>query len=106
MNPSISPRFHASCCAWRTARIWAVAFWVCVGAAETIPAIRTQKRLSDCVCAPDLNGESLAASVILGKLPALPHPAPALKDVSTEGNTLTGLTNLLRSPIHPDKTVH
>src|ERR1051326_4159300 len=65
-----------------------------------------KKRLSDCVCAQDLNGESLAASVILGKLPALPHPAPALKDVSTEGNTLTGLTNLLRSPIHPDKTVH
>src|SRR6266496_1296520 len=26
--------------------------------------------------------------------------------VSTEGNTLTGLINLLRSPIHPDRTVH
>src|SRR6266566_736770 len=26
--------------------------------------------------------------------------------VSTEGNTLTGLTNLLASPIHPDRTVH
>src|SRR6266581_7336004 len=26
--------------------------------------------------------------------------------VSTEGNTLTGLMNLLRSPIHPDRTVH
>src|SRR6266853_646197 len=26
--------------------------------------------------------------------------------VSTEGNTLTGLLNLLRSPIHPDRTVH
>ncbi|PYL59592.1 MAG: hypothetical protein DMF24_12845 [Verrucomicrobia bacterium] len=26
--------------------------------------------------------------------------------VSTKGNTLTGLINLLRSPIHPDRTVH
>src|SRR6266496_4116004 len=26
--------------------------------------------------------------------------------VSTEGNTLTGFINLLRSPIHPDRTVH
>src|SRR5947208_12741721 len=26
--------------------------------------------------------------------------------LSTEGNTLTGLMNLLRSPIHPDRTVH
>src|ERR1043166_5197212 len=26
--------------------------------------------------------------------------------VSTRGNTLTGLINLLRSPIHPDRTVH
>src|SRR5438552_1747614 len=26
--------------------------------------------------------------------------------VSTEGNTLTGLINPLRSPIHPDRTVH
>src|SRR5712664_1218875 len=26
--------------------------------------------------------------------------------VSTEGNTLTGLIKLLRSPIHPDRTVH
>src|SRR5437899_4871055 len=26
--------------------------------------------------------------------------------VSTEGNTLTGLINLLASPIHPDRTVH
>src|SRR5215472_13294428 len=26
--------------------------------------------------------------------------------VSIEGNTLTGLINLLRSPIHPDRTVH
>jgi general secretion pathway protein D len=26
--------------------------------------------------------------------------------VSTEGNTLTGLINLLRSPIYPDRTVH
>src|SRR6516164_11414840 len=26
--------------------------------------------------------------------------------VSTEGNTLTGLINLLRSPIHPGRTVH
>src|SRR5881296_1997309 len=26
--------------------------------------------------------------------------------VSTEGNTLTGFINLLRSPIHPDSTVH
>jgi general secretion pathway protein D len=26
--------------------------------------------------------------------------------VSTEGNTLTGLINLLRSPIHPDRIVH
>ena len=26
--------------------------------------------------------------------------------VSTEGNTLTGLINLLRSPIHPDRTVY
>jgi len=26
--------------------------------------------------------------------------------VSTEGNSLTGLINLLRSPIHPDRTVH
>src|SRR5260370_22701194 len=26
--------------------------------------------------------------------------------VSTEGNTLTGLINLLRSRIHPDRTVH
>src|SRR6516162_10178625 len=26
--------------------------------------------------------------------------------ISTKGNTLTGLINLLRSPIHPDRTVH
>src|ERR1039457_7431315 len=24
MKPSMSSRFHASCCAWRTARIWSV----------------------------------------------------------------------------------
>src|SRR4029077_12783300 len=34
------------------------------------------------------------------------HSARAVKDCSTEGNTLTGLINLLASPIHPDKTVH
>src|SRR5207253_1837563 len=38
--------------------------------------------------------------------PALSHSARAVKDCSTEGNTLTGLMNLLASPIHPDKTVH
>jgi general secretion pathway protein D len=37
---------------------------------------------------------------------ALSHSARAVKDCSTEGNTLTGFINLLASPIHPEKTVH
>jgi type II secretion system protein D len=40
------------------------------------------------------------------KLPLLPPPSLALKQRFTEGNTLTGLVNLLPSPIQQKRTVH
>src|SRR6476660_9898993 len=43
MNPSMSPRFQASCCARRMDRISATAFGVRADAAETFVAIKTQE---------------------------------------------------------------
>ena len=51
---------------------------------QSLP-LRYKKSLRGRACPQDLNGESLAALVILDKLPALPHPAPALKDGLNRG---------------------
>lgn len=47
MNPSISPRFHASCCARSTDRISAIALAVvCLVAAEAAITIRIQEMMA------------------------------------------------------------